>query len=262
MWPAQALETYQCPDPSSRAKCGTNPSTDISGLGAVLARALALPAAVGVDGATTAAWAALLASLPPLALAPSKKVKGAQAIQPVAPGYTEKRHNSENTALYAVHPFRAYGTGKPGLATAQATYADRPSPCNNGWCQDVIDAAMLNFTDDAAKMVAQRAGATSEFRFTGYAGHNQDYEPSLDHFSFMRTAMHYMLLGPLDDAKQSMLLFPTWPTKWDVDIKLRAPLQTTIEAACINGTLTKLVVTPAARRADIKVVNCANPSNL
>ena len=106
MWPAQALETYQCFEPSSRSKCGTNPSTDIAGLGAVLSRALALPASVGVSSTTTAAWAALKASLPPLTMAPSKKVKGAQAIQPLAPGYTQKRHNSENTALYAVHPFR------------------------------------------------------------------------------------------------------------------------------------------------------------
>jgi len=32
MFPSQALETYQCLDPSSRNKCGTNPSTDIAGL--------------------------------------------------------------------------------------------------------------------------------------------------------------------------------------------------------------------------------------
>ena len=37
----------------------------------------------------------------------------------------------------------------------------------------------------------------------------------------MRTGMHYMLLAPLDDAKQSVLVFPTWPVdKWDVDFKV------------------------------------------
>ena len=34
----QALETYQCHDPTSRDKCPTNPSTDIGGLMAVLPR--------------------------------------------------------------------------------------------------------------------------------------------------------------------------------------------------------------------------------
>merc|ERR1719240_805106 len=100
-------------------------------------------------------------------------------------------------------------------------------------------------TDEAAQLVAQRANSTSEFRFPGFAGHMQDYEPSLDHFSFMRTAMHYMLLSPLDDENQSVLLFPTWPTaKWDVHFKLHAPLNTTVEAACTKGVLTKLIVTP------------------
>jgi alpha-L-fucosidase 2 len=44
------------------------------------------------------------------------------AILPVAPGYALSDHNSENTALYPLHPFRAYGAGKPGLAVALATY--------------------------------------------------------------------------------------------------------------------------------------------
>ena len=35
--------------------------------------------------------------------------------------------------------------------------------------QDVLDAAMLNLTDDAASMVAERAKATSEFRWPGFA---------------------------------------------------------------------------------------------
>ena len=59
------------------------------------------------------------------------------------------------------------------------------------------------------------------------------------------------------DAAQRVLLFPSWPTdRWDVDFKLHAPLNTTVEAACVNGTLTKLVVTPEARRKDVTVMNC------
>ena len=54
----------------------------------------------------------------------------------------------------------------------------------------------------------------------------------------MRTAVNYMLLSPVEDASQSVLLFPTWPTdKWDVAFKLWAPLNTTVEAACVGGKL-------------------------
>ena len=250
MWPSQGLETHQCLDPSSRTSCATNPSTDIAGLKAVLSRLVALPAQPFISSTMRAEWEAQLALLPELPFATDGR------ILPESPGYTKADRNSENTELYPVHPFRLFGMGKPGLQAAQATYAARKYKCNDGWCQGIIDAAMLNQTEDAKSQVVSRAGVTSMFRFRGFAGHMQDYEPSLDHFSFMRTGMHYMLLQPVDDAKQRILLFPTWPIEWDIDFKLHAPLSTTIEAACINGTLTKFIVTPKSREADVTIVNC------
>jgi len=250
-------------DPSSRSSCGTNPSTDLAGLTAVLTRALSLPSSAGVSPATQSQWRSMLGSLPALPLEDSRKVPGQKSVQPLYPGYTPKAHNSENTALYTVHPFRLFGAGKGGLATARATYVDRQFSCNVGWCQDVVDAAMLGLTQDASAMVRERAQATSQYRFSGFAQKYQDYSPSADHFGFMRTSMHYMLLSPLDDTSNGMLLFPAWPVlEWDVEFKLHAPLQTTVEAACTNGTLTRLVVTPPSRRQDFQVLNCANPLHL
>lgn len=62
---------------------------------------------------------------------------------------------------------------------------------------------MLNMTDAATAQLVARATASPAkgFRFPGFAAHYQDYEPSLDHFGFMRTGLDYMLLAPLDDAK-------------------------------------------------------------
>ena len=52
------------------------------------------------------------------------------------------RHNSENTENYINHPFRIFGIGKPtDLSLAQQTYLERHSPCNDGWCQDVIQVS-------------------------------------------------------------------------------------------------------------------------
>jgi hypothetical protein len=219
---------------------------------AVLTRLVALPTDLPfVTDAMRAVWKQQLVLLPAIPTGPLGD------ILPEASGYTQGDHNSENTQLYPIHPFRIYGLGKPGLADAQKTYAARKHKCNSGWCQGIIDAAMLNLTDDAAAQVVGRAGETSMFRFKGFAGHMQDYEPSLDHFSFMRTGMHYMLMNFLDDDKQSVILLPTWPTdKWDVEFKIHAPLSTTIEAACVNGTLTKFIVTPKSREADVTVMNC------
>ena len=96
------------------------------------------------------------------------------------------------------------------------------------------------------------------FRFPGFAAHYQDYEPSLDHFGFMRTGLNYMLLQSTDDAKRSLLVFPTFDTKrWNVRFKLRAPRNTVVEASCQGGKLEYLIVTPPERKADVTVLNCA-----
>ena len=68
----------------------------------------------------------------------------------------------------------------------------------------------------------------------------------------MRTALHYMLMSPLDDANQTIQLFGGWPgswfigfhfvkygnmnTRWDVSFKLLGPLNTTVEASCVGGS--------------------------
>ena len=94
-------------------------------------------------------------------------------------------------------------------------------------------------------------------RFEGFAGHYQDYEPSLDHYGFMRTGLNYMLMAPLDDDKRSVQLFPAFPVhQWDVAFKLNAPRNTVIEAACKGGKLAYLNVTPPERKADVIVLNC------
>jgi alpha-L-fucosidase 2 len=275
-FPAQALETYQCGDPSgkSRANCPSNPSTDIGGLKSVLPKLIALPSSV-TTAQQVATWKKQLADLPPLPQGPAAKKKYNQnKIYPIATGNgfpttgKGQRHNSENTEMYVAHPFRLFGVGKTkmpdgaapsDITLAQQAYAERHSPCNDGWCQDIIQAAMLNMTDEAALQLAGRAAAppAKGFRFRGFAAHYQDYEPSLDHFGFMRTGLDYMLMAPMDDEQRRILLFPTWPVKrWNVRFKMHAARNTTIEASCQDGQLEYLIVTPPARKADVVVLNC------
>jgi hypothetical protein len=174
-----------------------------------------------------------------------------------------RQHNHENHAAYAIWPFRQYGVGKPNLEVGQATYMHRPHPCNHNWCQDLTDAAMLNLSTDAANQVVGRATAPplrsldGLSRFGGYSQHYEDYSPAVDHLSGMRIALHEMLMGRLDDVQQTITVFPGWPADvWDVDFKLKGPLNTTVEAACVRGVVTKLIVIPASRRRDVVVHNC------
>ena len=94
------------------------------------------------------------------------------------------------------------------------------------------------------------------YRFRGFSQAYEDVAPSMDHFAFFRLAINLMLLMPVDDAASSMLLFPTWPEYWDVQIKLHGPRNTVVEAACTGGKLDYLRVTPPERTRDVVLVGC------
>jgi hypothetical protein len=57
-----------------------------------------------------------------------------------------------------------------------------------------------------------------------------------------------------DDKDGKIRLLPAWPKEWDVDFKLHAPGNTTVEGKVKEGRLTGLKVTPKEREKD--VINC------
>ena len=127
--------------------------------------------------------------------------------------------------VFRAQPFRLVGVGKnpDQLRMAQQTYLERLSPCNVGWCQDLLQAASLNLSSEAVGLLVERAaigpvisGCTSAsqkgcvgpgdggfYRFRGFtpdgeAGGNQ---PNNNQLSGMRSGLNKMLMMPLDDAK-------------------------------------------------------------
>jgi hypothetical protein len=48
-------------------------------------------------------------------------------------------------------------------------------------------------------------------------------------------------------TNEKVLLFPAWPKEWDVEFRLRAPLNTTVEGVFRRGRIERLKVTPDAR---------------
>ena len=137
--PGQALETWQCEDDVS--SCVTNNLPEVAGLHAVLPRLLALPHSVTTTDQRRR-WVALRDILPDVPMGPClTKTEStcllAGAVLPKIPS------NSENAELYAAHPFRLYGQFLEGVELARETFARRLFPCNEGWCQDVMQAALL-----------------------------------------------------------------------------------------------------------------------
>jgi hypothetical protein len=61
-------------------------------------------------------------------------------------------------------------------------------------------------------------------------------------------ALESMLMQP---EGKKILLFPAWPKEWDVEFKLRAPLNTIVEGAYRAGKVEWVKITPSGRREDV-----------
>jgi alpha-L-fucosidase 2 len=231
--PAQSLETWHK---------AINPLPEIVGLRYIGNRLLKLPAAE----ASKAEWQKTLNDLPSV---PITTENGLTRLLP-AEKYSNKS-NSENPELYAVFPYRVYTTTADVkmLKTGLNTWAKRLHPEDNGWQQNCIQAAMLGLTNEAKSMVVNRASNTAKgYRFPGFFGPNYDWTPEQCHGTNMMTALQRMLIQCEGDR---IVLMPAWPKEWDVNFKLNAPYNTTVECVYKNGKVEKLVVTPESRKKDV-----------
>ena len=236
---AQALETYHG---------ATNPTCDVAGLRWVLDRLVLLPQGL-VSAELRQDWARLRKEIPPVPLIGESGTQCINFAEVVNGGPL----NVENAELYAVFPFRLFGVGKPDLEIARRTFANRVFMGNRGWEQDDIQAAYLGLTSEARQAVTERfLTPHSGSRFPAFYGPNFDWVPDQDHGSVAEMALQTMLLQA-DGEK--IMLFPAWPKEWDVEFKLHAPANTTVEGVYRAGRVEKLKVTPESRRKDVLLMN-------
>jgi hypothetical protein len=247
------LETYQLD--------AINPTPDIAGLKSVLPRLLALP-----DDLTSPEqrnkWSKELGDLPPIAKGKTVNGKLGDYGQGDADGKTiilpaekyGKTSNVENPELYVAFPYRLYGVGKPDLALAQDTFAARRFPQDTCWGQDGPQSAVLGLTEVAKNAAVAEFTDYGEQRFPWFWKAGHDWIPDLDNGGSGMITLELMLMQC--DGKRIQLL-PAWPKDWAADFKLHAPDQTTVEGHVENGQVTRLKVTPKARRADVTI--CGQP---
>jgi hypothetical protein len=74
--------------------------------------------------------------------------------------------------------------------------------------------------------------------------------PDVDHGGSGMIGLQEMLMQT--DGDQIRLL-PAWPKDWDVDFKLHAPKQTTVEVSVRDGKILDIKVTPDIRRKDVVI---------
>jgi len=235
--PAQSLETYFD---------AVNPTPDIAGIRYLLPRLMKL----SVDKQLRAEWEQQLADQP---LIPMKADGDISRVLP-AEEYGDAS-NVENPELYTVFPFPLFSLaqGEEARGIGLNTWKARRNKANMGWQQQPIQAAMLGLTTEAKALTVARARDQAQgYRFPGFYGPNYDWTPDQDQISVFQIGLQRMLMLCEGDR---ILLLPAWPQDWDVDFKLHAPNNTTVEGTVQDGEIIRLVVMPEARQDDVTILS-------
>ncbi len=176
-----------------------------------------------------------------------------------AKSYMNVYNRWELPEFYLAWPYRLKGVCNPGTSQIlQDTWDLLPERRKKlvsrdySWMPVVVNMAAMGNTKEAARRVVAKLGNfTPQSRFPAFFGPGHDWVPDHNWGGSGMVGMQEMLMSanPYGDGK--IYLLPAWPTCWDVDFKLHAPQQTTIEVSVKNGEVVKLNVTPASRKADI-----------
>ncbi len=195
-----------------------------------------------------ARWKRILTEVPDLPMAVKD---GHKLLAPFeAWGADKDIHNCENPELYAIFPFRLFGSGKPELNLARDTFAARRVKQTGCWRPDAIQAAYLGEAEWSKDAITRNFTPNRAFRFPAMWNNEGDYIPDEDNGGVAQNALQLMILQPVG---KRLLLLPAWPKEWSGSFKLHAPGQTTLQGMIRNGRLEKLSVTPKERRADVEI---------
>jgi hypothetical protein len=239
-YPTSAAETY---------KMAYNSTTVVSALKVILSRMGKLPEKY-LTAEKRAKWTEMLKRIPPV---PVRELNGHKMLAPAE--MWQYVRNFESPQLYPVFPWGLYGVGKPDLDIAKNTYFYDPSAQKYReqghlcWAQYPIWAARLGMTDEASEQIKRKMKNANQ-RFPAFLGSTFDWIPDSDWMGVGMIALQEMLMQT-DDEK--IYLLAAFPKDWDVQFKLHAPYNTTVEASVKDGKVTALKVTPEERRKDVVI---------
>jgi hypothetical protein len=240
LYPTSSQETY---------KMAYNSTTTIAGLTTILTRMLELPENY-LSSEKRSHWEEMLKRIPPIAF---REKEGFRTISPAL--VWQRINNQEIPQLYPVYPWGMYGLGKPDLDIAINTWkygTDVPNQKNYiSWHQDAIFCARLGLTEEAAATTIKKL-QDSERRFPTFWGPGHDYVPDHNWGGSGMIGLQEMLMQTPGDQ---IILFPAWPKVWDVNFKLHAPENTTVECSFKNGEIKRLKISPESRSKDVIIFN-------
>ena len=152
--------------------------------------------------------------------------------------------------FYPLFPFDQYKIGDEEIQVFKNTYELAPAfrkGTIKSWHQDGIFFARMGMTDEAADYNTRKL-QDSPRRYPTFWGPGHDWVPDHNWGGSGMIGLQEMLLQTIGSQ---ILLLPAWPLEWDVDFKLHAPGNTTVEGALRDGKLIGLKVVPEDRRKDV-----------
>jgi hypothetical protein len=237
IYPSTSCESY---------RGAKNPSDIVSGLKACLESFLKLDEKY-LNSDKKEYYSDFLSHIPNLTYS---KTKGEKILKPAEQWLRES--NQELPQFYALFPFNQYHIGDNEIQVFKNTYRYAPAFRKGkiqSWHQDGIFFARMGMTEEAADYNTKKL-QDSQRRYPTFWGPGHDWVPDHNWGGSGMIGLQEMLIQTIGDQ---IMLFPAWPKAWDVDFKLHAPKNTTVECRLENGEITKLKVIPETRSKDVIV---------
>jgi hypothetical protein len=163
-----------------------------------------------------------------------------------------KEANQELPQFYPLFPFDQFHLGDKEIEAFKNAYELAPEFRKGtimSWHQDGIQFARMGMAREAADYNTRKL-EDSPRRFPTFWGPGHDWVPDHNWGGSGMIGLQEMLMQTHGDI---ILLFPAWPMDWDVDFKMHAPHQTTVEVSLKDGRIVKLQVLPEHREKDVIV---------
>ncbi|MDB4582036.1 DUF5703 domain-containing protein [Draconibacterium sp.] len=179
-----------------------------------------------------------------------EEVDGLPVIKPAESWLRES--NQELPQFYPLFPFNQFKIGDEEIQTFKNAYKIAPAfrkGTIQSWHQDGIQFARMGMTSEAADYNTRKL-QDSPRRYPTFWGPGHDWVPDHNWGGSGMIGLQEMLMQTSGDK---IVLFPAWPKDWDVDFKLHAPKNTTVEAVLKNGEIISLKVTPETRGKDVVI---------
>ena len=163
-----------------------------------------------------------------------------------------KEANQELPQFYPLFPFDQFKLGDKEMEAFRNAYILAPEFRKGtimSWHQDGIQFARMGMAREAGDYNTRKL-EDSPRRFPTFWGPGHDWVPDHNWGGSGMIGLQEMLMQTNGDQ---ILLFPAWPIDWDVDFKLHAPQQTTVEVSLKEGEIVNLKVLPEHRTKDVLV---------